>query len=61
LTKYFLVSVDGSVKFFDRTKIIDQFWISIEDGGPRLFATTDAAGEEVDLQIATVLINYDIP
>ncbi len=61
LPGYSSVSIDGSVKFSDRTKIMEDFWIPLEEGGPRIMVGTDAAGEGIDLQISTVLINYDIP
>jgi len=61
LPEYNSVSIDGSVKFSERTRIMEDFWIPVEDGGPRILVGTDAAGEGIDLQISTVLINYDIP
>ena len=61
LPHYTSVSIHGGVPFKKRIKAMADFWIPLNEGGPRIMLATDAAGEGIDLEIATVLINYDIP
>ena len=61
LAHYTSVDIHGGIPFKKRIKAMADFWIPLNEGGPRVMLATEAAGEGIDLEIATVLVNYDIP
>lgn len=52
------VFVHGGMSLKERRHAITTFW---NDAKVRVFLATDAAGEGINLQIATYQINYDLP
>ena len=53
-----VVTIHGSVKRHDRRVIQDRFRV---DPVVRVMVATDAAGEGVNLQVANLMVNYDLP
>jgi len=53
-----VVSIHGGVGRDDRRKIQEVFWTNPE---VLILVATDAAGEGVNLQVANLMINYDLP
>ncbi len=50
--------IHGGVKRHDRRRIQDMFRV---DPTVRILVATDAAGEGVNLQVANMMVNYDLP
>ena len=53
-----VVRIHGGVKRHDRRDIQDRFRV---DPTVRVLVATDAAGEGVNLQVANMVVNYDLP
>jgi SNF2 family DNA or RNA helicase len=53
-----VVAIHGGVKRHDRKSIQDRFRV---DPTVRVLVATDAAGEGVNLQVANLMVNYDLP
>ena len=53
-----VVRIHGGVKRHDRRAIQDRFRV---DPTVQVLAATDAAGEGVNLQVANMMVNYDLP
>ena len=53
-----VVRIHGSIKRHDRRDIQDRFRV---DPTVRVLVATDAAGEGVNLQVANMVVNYDLP
>ncbi len=53
-----VVTVHGGVKRHDRKAIQDRFRV---DPTVQVLVATDAAGEGVNLQVANMMVNYDLP
>ena len=53
-----VVTIHGGVKRHDRREIQDRFRV---DPTVRVLVATDAAGEGVNLQVANLMVNYDLP
>jgi len=53
-----VVTIHGGVKRHDRRAIQDRFRV---DPQVRVLVATDAAGEGVNLQVANMMVNYDLP
>ncbi|MDT8321310.1 MAG: helicase-related protein, partial [Xanthomonadales bacterium] len=53
-----VVAIHGGVGRDDRRKIQEEFWTNPE---VLIMVATDAAGEGVNLQVASLMINYDLP
>ena len=53
-----VVRIHGGIKRHDRRSIQDRFRV---DPTVRVLAATDAAGEGVNLQVANMVVNYDLP
>ena len=53
-----VVRIHGGIKRHDRRDIQDQFRV---DPTVRVLVATDAAGEGVNLQVANMVVNYDLP
>ncbi|KLR61147.1 helicase family protein [Actinobacteria bacterium IMCC26207] len=53
-----VVTIHGGVKRHDRREIQDRFRV---DPTVQVLVATDAAGEGVNLQVANMMVNYDLP
>ena len=53
-----VVRIHGGIKRHDRRSIQDRFRV---DPKARVLVATDAAGEGVNLQVANMVVNYDLP
>ncbi len=53
-----VVTIHGGIKRHDRRHIQDRFRV---DPTVRVLVATDAAGEGVNLQVANMMVNYDLP
>ena len=53
-----VVRIHGGIKRHDRRSIQDRFRV---DPTVRVLVATDAAGEGVNLQVANMMVNYDLP
>ena len=53
-----VVRIHGGIKRHDRRDIQDRFRV---DPSVRVLVATDAAGEGVNLQVANMVVNYDLP
>ena len=53
-----VVRIHGGIKRHDRRDIQDRFRV---DPTARVLVATDAAGEGVNLQVANMVVNYDLP
>ncbi len=53
-----VVTIHGGIKRHDRRVIQDRFRV---DPTVRILVATDAAGEGVNLQVANMMVNYDLP
>ena len=53
-----VVRIHGGIKRHDRRSIQDRFRV---DPTVRVMVATDAAGEGVNLQVANMMVNYDLP
>ena len=53
-----VVRIHGGIKRHDRRDIQDRFRV---DPAARVLVATDAAGEGVNLQVASMVVNYDLP
>ncbi len=53
-----VVVIHGGIKRHDRRAIQDRFRV---DPTVRVLVATDAAGEGVNLQVASMMVNYDLP
>ena len=53
-----VVVIHGGIKRHDRREIQDRFRV---DPTARVMVATDAAGEGVNLQVANLMVNYDLP
>jgi superfamily II DNA or RNA helicase len=53
-----VVTIHGGVKRHDRKEIQDRFRV---DPTVQVLVATDAAGEGVNLQVANLMVNYDLP
>jgi SNF2 family DNA or RNA helicase len=53
-----VVRIHGGIKRHDRRSIQDRFRV---DPTARVLVATDAAGEGVNLQVANMVVNYDLP
>ena len=53
-----VVVIHGGIKRHDRRDIQDRFRV---DPTARVMVATDAAGEGVNLQVANLMVNYDLP
>ena len=53
-----VVRIHGGIKRHDRRAIQDRFRV---DPTVRVLVATDAAGEGVNLQVANMMVNYDLP
>jgi len=53
-----VVTIHGGVKRHDRREIQDRFRV---DPTVEVLVATDAAGEGVNLQVANLMVNYDLP
>ena len=53
-----VVRIHGGIKRHDRRDIQDRFRV---DPAVRVLVATDAAGEGVNLQVANMVVNYDLP
>ena len=53
-----VVSIHGSIKRHDRRDIQSRFCV---DPTVQVLVATDAAGEGVNLQVANMMVNYDLP
>ena len=53
-----VVRIHGGIKRHDRRSIQDRFRV---DPTVRVLVATDAAGEGVNLQVANMVVNYDLP
>ena len=53
-----VVVIHGGIKRHDRRAIQDRFRV---DPTARVMVATDAAGEGVNLQVANLMVNYDLP
>ena len=53
-----VVQIHGGIKRHDRRSIQDRFRV---DPTVRVLVATDAAGEGVNLQVANMVVNYDLP
>ncbi len=56
LSKYKVVSIDGTMNVNDRKVALDRFRKEAD-----LMVCTDAAGEGIDMQFCNIMINYDLP
>ena len=53
-----VVTIHGGVKRHDRRTLQDRFRV---DPTVRVLVATDAAGEGINLQVANMMVNYDLP
>lgn len=53
-----VVTIHGGVKRHDRRTIQERFWTNPE---VQVMVATDAAGEGINLQVANMMVNYDLP
>ena len=53
-----VVRIHGGIKRHDRRSVQDRFRV---DPTVRVLVATDAAGEGVNLQVANMMVNYDLP
>jgi SNF2 family DNA or RNA helicase len=53
-----VVTIHGGIKRHDRREIQDRFRV---DPSVQILVATDAAGEGVNLQVANLMVNYDLP
>lgn len=53
-----VVTIHGGMKREDRRTVQDRFRV---DPGVHVLVATDAAGEGVNLQVANLMVNYDLP
>src|SRR5690606_27083 len=53
-----VVTIHGGIKRHDRRDIQDRFRV---DPTVQVLVATDAAGEGVNLQVANMMVNYDLP
>jgi len=53
-----VVAIHGGIKRHDRREIQDRFRV---DPTVQVLVATDAAGEGVNLQVANMMVNYDLP
>jgi superfamily II DNA or RNA helicase len=53
-----IVSIHGGIRRDERRQIQDRFRV---DPNVRVLVATDAAGEGVNLQVANLMVNYDLP
>ncbi len=53
-----VVTIHGGIKRHDRREIQDRFRV---DPTVQVLVATDAAGEGVNLQVANLMVNYDLP
>ncbi len=53
-----VVTIHGGIKRHDRREIQDRFRV---DPTVQVLVATDAAGEGVNLQVANMMVNYDLP
>ena len=53
-----VVTIHGGIKRHDRKEIQDRFRV---DPTVQVLVATDAAGEGVNLQVANMMVNYDLP
>ena len=56
-----VASIHGGMNYVERGEQIKFFKKPVEDGGARMMACTDAAGEGINLQFCWVMVNYDVP
>ncbi|MCY3562215.1 MAG: helicase-related protein [bacterium] len=53
-----VITIHGGVKRHDRRELQERFRV---DPAVRVLVATDAAGEGVNLQVANMMVNYDLP
>ncbi|MCY3924838.1 MAG: helicase-related protein [bacterium] len=53
-----VITIHGGVKRHDRRELQERFRV---DSTVRVLVATDAAGEGVNLQVANMMVNYDLP
>ena len=53
-----VVTIHGGVKRHDRRIIQERFWTNSD---VQVMVATDAAGEGINLQVANMMVNYDLP
>ncbi|MBX5457447.1 MAG: DUF3883 domain-containing protein [Thermogemmatispora sp.] len=56
-----LAVIHGGMDYQQREQAVAFFRRPVEEGGARYLLATDAAGEGVNLQVAWLLVNYDLP
>ncbi len=56
-----IAQIHGGMYYTDRTKQVERFRMSHEEGGARFMLCTDAAAEGINLQFCWIMINFDVP
>lgn len=56
-----LAVIHGGMDYEEREQAVSFFRRPLTEGGARYLLATDAAGEGVNLQVAWLLVNYDLP
>jgi superfamily II DNA or RNA helicase len=56
-----LALIHGGMTYTEREQAVAFFRRPLAEGGARYLLATDAAGEGVNLQVAWLLVNYDLP
>ena len=56
-----IAAIHGGLDFRRREAEVDRFRLASDEGGAEYLLATDAAGEGINLQFCSLMINYDIP
>jgi hypothetical protein len=56
-----VAQIHGGMHYTEREEQVEKFRHSTSQGGARFLVCTDAAGEGINLQFCSIMINYDVP